>query len=347
MRNIILIIICFCSVSFLRAQQFGDLLLAKNDASLLIENYTSPVAKGMMYSMNGGWYSTAKSHKLFGFDVMITASAAIVPDADKMFDFVADDYQFLSLPNNETSLPTVVGDSGQQVLVNVSIPLDNGLYQTTSFEMPSGVSEDLPMAAIPIPMAQIGVGLPFKTDAKLRYVPKLNVDSRVSTSLIGLGLQHDLTQYLKLAKLAPFRVSVLAAYTNVEVLYDIKDGQAENVTVADGELSFKMDTWTLQALGSVNLKIINFYAGIGLNYGDTAIAVDGSYRLNYAIKDDNGNTLNTITETVIDPVALGFNITGMRTTLGARLNLGFFKVFADYTIQEYQTATIGMAFSFR
>ena len=51
------------------AQDLESVLLASDDASLLLQNYLSPSMKGLMNSMNGGWYSTAKTHKKLGFDV--------------------------------------------------------------------------------------------------------------------------------------------------------------------------------------------------------------------------------------------------------------------------------------
>jgi hypothetical protein len=50
---------------------------------------------------------------------------------------------------------------------------------------------------------------------------------------------------------------------------------------------------------------------------------------------------------VTDPINLNFDTKGLKTTLGTRISLGFFKLFADYTLQEYNTITAGIAFSFR
>jgi len=57
--------------------------------------------------------------------------------------------------------------------------------------------------------------------------------------------------------------------------------------------------------------------------------------------------MGTMTESISDPIRLKFKSTGTRATVGARLNLTFFKIFADFTLQEYNTATLGFAFSFR
>ena len=53
------------------------------------------------------------------------------------------------------------------------------------------------------------------------------------------------------------------------------------------------------------------------------------------------------TRTISDPLTSKFDASGFRTTGGVRLSLGFFKIFGSYTLQEYNTANLGVAFSFR
>ncbi len=69
--------------------------------------------------------------------------------------------------------------------------------------------------------------------------------------------------------------------------------------------------------------------------------------LTYDVEDNEGNVVGIVPETISNPVSMNFNANGVRGTLGTRLNLGFFKIFADYTFQEYNTLTAGIAFSFR
>ena len=73
----------------------------------------------------------------------------------------------------------------------------------------------------------------------------------------------------------------------------------------------------------------------------------GDYLLTYDIEDSNGNYISTVSESINDPFNFAFAANGMRANLGARLNLSIFKIFADYTFQEYNTATLGIAFSVR
>lgn len=338
----------FVVTQFSKAQELGNIILAAEDASKLTENYIRPAMNGLMYSMNGGWYTTAKTHKKFGFDLTIEANASFVPKADELFSFIPSDYQYVTLPNGETSIPTVMSDDDTETTVDIRVPYENDTYKVASFDMPGGIASDLPINAVPAPMVQLGIGLPLNTDIKLRLVPKLNFDDEVQANLFGLGIQHDLMQYFGPLEKLPLHVSVLAAFTNMDVSYKITDEDAtDNIDITDGSAEFKMNTWTVQALGSLDFKIITIYAGIGYNNGSSSIRVKGDYELTYDVEDNNGIPLGQVNESISDPVSLNFEGSGIRSTLGARLNLGFFKIFGDYTVQKYNTVSAGIAFSFR
>lgn len=348
MKRIILLVLISISGFVAKAQDLGDILLAADDASKLTENYMSPAMKGLMYSMNGGWYSTAKVHKKFGFDITIEANTSFVPKAEELFAFISSDYTYTSLPNGEQFLPTVMSTDDSEASVDIRIPYESNTYKVASFNMPGGIGNDIPGNAVPGPMVQAGFGLPFHTDIKLRYVPKIAFNNELDAGLIGIGLQHDLTQYFGPIDNLPLSISVLAGFTTTNVTYKITDDNlTDEITVTNGEAAFKMDTWTVQALGSLDFKIITLYAGLGINNGSSSIKVKGDYDLTYDIQDSNGNTVSTINESITDPIDINFDASGFRTTLGARLNLGFFKIFGDYTLQKYNTLSAGIAFSFR
>ncbi len=331
-----------------KSQELETILLASDDASLLSEKYLDPAAKGLMHSMNSGWYTTAKTHKLFGFDITIGAGAAFVPSAEQTFAFIPSDYSFLVLPNGETSLNTVMSENEVETTVDVRIPNGDGTFNVASFDMPGGITKDLPINAVPAPIVQLGLGLPFNTDLKVRFVPELEFDESVKSKLFGLGLQHDLMQYFKPLEKTPLHVSVLGAFTTMNVNYLIEDKNPnDNVSVSNGNAEFKMNTWTVQAIASIDFKIITFYGSLGYNNGKTTIKMKGDYTVTYDVENSSGTTIGTVSETVRNPIHLDFKANGPRASLGTRLNLGFFKIFADYTVQGYNTATAGIAFSFR
>lgn len=348
MKKIIILIITVVSFQSAKAQELETILLAADDASLLTQNYLNPAIEGLMYSMNGGWATTAKVHKKFGFDLTIGVNASMVPDDAQIFAFNPSDYPLLSLPNGETELQTVMSENDTETTVDISVPVGDGTFKVASFDMPGGITEDLPVNAVPAPTVQVGFGLPFKTDIKARFVPNRSYDDDIKANLIGFGLQHDLTQYFGPIDKLPLSISVLGAFTNMKVIYTIDDESLlDNVSVNNGETEFKMNTWTVQALASLDFKIITFYGSLGYNNGKTTAKMKGDYTLTYDIEDGNGNVVGTVDETISNPINLDFETNGMRGTIGTRFNLGFFKIFGDYTFQKYNTATVGIAFSFR
>ena len=348
MKKSILFCFLFFAINSTKSQDIGNILLAGEDASLLAENYLNPAITGLVSGMNSGWYSTAKTHKKLGFDITIGMSASFTPSKGQMFEFVSSQYNYLSVSEGDSELPTILSDNESVTIFDVSIPTLSGDFKVGSFSMPGGVANDLPINAVPTTFVQFALGLPFKTEVNLRYVPNVNYDSKVKGSSMGIGIQHDLTQYFGLLGKLPFSIAVMGAYSKANIEYAINNSNlSSGISVTNGLASFKLDTWTVQALGSLDLKILTFYAGLGYNSGTSNFDVDGDYTLSYDVQDSNQNVVGTLTENISDPINLVFSSTGTRATIGARLNLLFFKIFADYTIQEYNTASAGIAFSFR
>lgn len=348
MKKSILFCFLFLAINSTKSQDIGNILLAGEDASLLAENYLNPAITGLMSGMNSGWYSTAKTHKKLGFDITIGMSASFTPSKGQMFEFVSSQYNYLSVSDGDSELPTILSENESVTIFDVSIPTLSGDFKVGSFSMPGGVANDLAINAVPTTFVQFALGLPFKTEVNLRYVPNVNYDSKVKGSSMGIGIQHDLTQYFGLLGKLPFSIAVMGAYSKANIEYAINNSNlSSGISVTNGLASFKLDTWTVQALGSLDLKILTFYAGLGYNSGTSNFDVDGDYTLSYDVQDSNQNVVGTLTENISDPINLVFSSAGTRATIGARLNLLFFKIFADYTIQEYNTASAGIAFSFR
>ncbi|MFT5749799.1 MAG: hypothetical protein ACI93S_001068, partial [Ancylomarina sp.] len=289
---------------------------------------------------NSGWYTTARTHKKFGFDITFVANLAQVPSKDEAFNFIASDYKNLSLASGPNEIQTLFGGNNTTVLQS-RIETEGGFFDLANFNIPDGIGDDLPMNAVPSVTLQVGIGIPvIDADLKVRYLPKVG-NSDLEVGMFGIGLQKSFSKMLKIDK-TPFDVSALVAFTNLSAEYDIQ-GNSE----FDGsgqKLEFSTNAITFQAIASVNLKLIEFYGAIGYNSAKMDVDIKGTYELEYT-EVNSGMTVDK--ETLTDPVSVEFDASGVRATLGTRLNLGFFKIFADYTMQEYNTITGGVAFSFR
>ncbi|MCZ4695522.1 hypothetical protein DWB61_11595 [Ancylomarina euxinus] len=336
------ILLLFLLIPFLgKSQDIEQFLLSgTEDASKLTENYVNPVAKGFMYGLNNGWYTTARTHKKFGFDITLVANLAQVPGKDEIFNFVASDYKNLSLQSGPSKIQTLFGGENTTVL-QAKIETDGGSFDLANFNMPDGIGDDLPIKAVPSATLQVGIGIPvIDADLKIRYLPKLGT-SDLETGMFGIGIQKSFSKLLKIDK-TPFDVSALLAFTNLNAEYDIQGDSEFNGS--GQKLEFSTNAYTIQAIASVNLKLIEFYGALGYNTAKMDVNIKGTYELEYT---EVNSGLTVVSETLIDPVSVEFDASGVRATVGTRLNLGFFKIFADYTMQEYNTITGGIAFSFR
>ncbi|NQX80546.1 MAG: hypothetical protein HRT66_00925 [Flavobacteriaceae bacterium] len=366
MKNVIKVIFLLV-ISVKGYSQSFDLapfVLAGDDTSKLLGSYTSPMSKSLMYGLNGGWYTTAKVHKKLGFDLTFGVNIANAPNSDKTFIFNNDDYKFLSADIDGSKFETILGSDKTNVL-NVKLEFDQefadelGIPQnvfdelkknggiptvTTEIDMPGGVAGDLPVAGIPVPMAQIGIGVVYNTDIIIRYMP--TIGDEYSVGLWGIGIKHDILQHFGFVDKVPFlNVSVLAAMTNLTFEADLEDSDE----AAGSDQKFEMTTkaYTVQLLASINIPVISVYVGVGYAGGTTDFALKGTYETAYYLDNPLTNVEEKYSTTATDPVSFSSDISGMRATVGARLALGPIKFFGDYTMQEYNTVTVGMSISIR
>ena len=310
----------------------GYLLADKNDRVQLIEAYTNPVMKGLIYSMNSGWYHTAKVHKTLGFDISIGLNASLVPEEDEIFT-LAGLTSINQASGGIITAATLAGSEDNNPLTTINF-IENGETYNTTFNAPGGEKEKLPLNAIPAPALQVSLGLPAKFEISVRAVPKLSNDD-LQVSLFGVGLKKEITNWFGPIGATPLHVSLLAAYTTMNVKYNIKGN--EDVSVQNGSAEFKLNSYTVQAIASLNFPIINLYGGIGYGAGNSTFKMLGDYALNYG----------PLTRTITDPIDAAFDAGSFRTTVGTRLSLGFFKIFGSFTLQEYNTANLGIAISLR
>ena len=154
----------------------------------LIEAYFTPMAGSFGAGLNSGWYNTAKQHSLGGFDLTLTLNTVIIPSSAKTFKIGDTFGNIFKSSNNESS--TIFGSSSTtEMYYNPSsVPGSDSI----PFNMPGG----LKTPAIPLPMIQAGIGLIKNTAIDIRYMPMLNVGDNINLNLFGVGIKHDLLQWI-------------------------------------------------------------------------------------------------------------------------------------------------------
>jgi len=319
----------------------GDALKGSlKDANYLANGYISPLLKVMGTGINAGWNNTAKPHKTLGLDLTFTLSPVYIPNSENLYEVdnsKLDNIQLSQTHTNQTplngkaSVPTIFGpeDSPQYIYTNningVKIP--DAAKQP--FDGPPGIDlkKNIGMNALPIPMVHLGIGIYKNTDLKFRFFPEQQFDGS-KVSMFGIGILHDVKQWIPGIKNLPFDLSGFFGYTKFKF---------ESKLEEPGQLGqFEVTGTTIQGLISKKFSVITFYGGLGYNIAKSSVALKGSYDL-----DENGSY-----ETK-DPLALSATASGPRATAGMRLKLAVFTFHGDYTIQKYKTLSVGFGIAIR
>ena len=289
------------------------------DGKSLIEAYISPLGNSFGAALNNGWYNTAKPHKLGGFDITITANIVMVPANAKTFD-VSESNEG-TFTGGET--PTILGNgAGADISYSAS--------PSSSPTMPKGLN----IPVIPLPMLQAGVGLIKGTELDFRYLPELKIVSAGKVGLFGIGLKHDILQWLPIVGKIPIDLSIQAGYTKLSSEIELIDPSA--TMAANPQANLDVSATTVNLILSKKLLMFTPYLGVGYNSTKTTFNVKGNYNI-------AGLTLDVSDLTKIDFESKN----NFRVNAGFRFNIAVLALQANYTFSKYPTATLGFGVSLR
>jgi len=340
-------------ISTLSFSQFDNadfLRSAPADGVKYIEAYVSPFVNAFGAGLNGGWYNTAKPHKLGGFDITTSFNLGFVPSSATTFDISS-----LGLSSNITPVTGTVA--------SIAGPTDGGLPMTytvngvtlASFDSPPGTDWKI----IPVPTAQVGIGLPLGTELKVRLIPKINIQDG-DISLWGLGLMHSIMQYIPGNKLLPLDVSLFGGYTkltgNVPLSIQPQAGYpniiSSTISLDDQNLSVDVKAFNINAIASLNLPVLTVYGGLGYCKTKTLIELTGNFPtpvlVTPAVAAPYAEYNDTGIKTGADFPSMDIeNFSGVRANIGLRVKLAVITIHADYTLAQYNVLSTGLGISFR
>lgn len=306
------------------------------DANYLVKGYVTPALNAVGYGLNQGWYNTAKPHKVLGFDLTITAAAISIPSSDLSYRV---ENSKLSTIDLVTPTPTGGGANVPTIFGSDVAPTYRFRASGSTFQGAPGLNLDVPISgtAIPVPMVQLGIGLPKGTDVKLRFFPSTGLGTGGkdgSVGMFGIGVLHDVKQYIPGVKELPFDLSAFVGYTklNFDVNLDPTNNPSQKAT-------FATSATTIQGLISKKISVLTFYGGLGYNFIGSDLNVKGTFDLdgNPATKDDRKD----------NPISISNSTSSASFTAGLRLKLAIFTFHGDYTFQKYNALTLGFGFNVR
>ena len=284
----------------------------EKEAQYIVEGYISPLAISLGTALNNGWYNTAKPHKLGGFDVTFTANFVLIPDEAKTFNITEKGGAYFT--GEETA--TIFGEDGGEITYT---DVWGGEESST---MPPGLA----IPIIPIPMLQAGIGLIKGSEINIRYFPKKE-SSAGEVSLFGIGVKHDVLQWLPIVDKIPLTVSVQAGYTQLDYKKEpILDGRTAKLNLS---------ATTFNLILSKKLLMFTPYIGVGYNSTGSNFSLD-DYRIGSVEID--GEWFEEVTiESYNEP----------KINVGFRFNITVLALQANYTFSKYPVATLGAGISLR
>ena len=322
-------LILFTAITGLKAQLLTPssfIAGSQQDIDYLANGYLSPFARSLGVGINNGWYYTAKPHKLGRFDIMATVSVISIPTEDETFTISNSDLNSLVLANSNISqaeTPTAFGSEED----GPALKAEGDITNISQFNAPGGVG----FSYMPVPMLNASVGLVKNTNVHLRYLPTMGIpgvdDGEIN--MFGIGVTHDILQWIPGADKIPLDVSLFFGYTGLSYEQALNDD--------DQKMDIDVNGYTFRALVSKKFLFVTVYGGAGFNSGTTNIRLLGTYSYDNGIQE----------VTYEDPVDLTVDDAGgFVGNLGVRLKfLWVMAVTADYTFGTYNAFTSGLGVS--
>ncbi len=333
-----------------------------SDANKIASAYAGPALGAMGNNLNNGWYSTADPLKLGRFKLELNLPLSFPSESEK--NFKVNEIGLYSMKTNTNEAPTAFGSRKESATFYV---VEDVLGKTDTIKNFTLSGGGLPL--MPMINPQLNVGLVFGTELMFRYLP--SIDSRgFKTNYWGLGVKHDIKQWIPIIKQLPFSLSFIGAFSNLDATYTfadallpIADATTPFVDISGKELidkpSFKdqkvmiaINSWNANVIISKKLPLVSFFGGLRLSHTSTSLSLEGNFPLQTfdiretAISNTNfGKPANTFLK---NPLSSSYNKTSFGINGGTRIKLGIISILLDgtYVPGGFSSATAGFGIGF-
>lgn len=331
----------------------------KDDITKLVgdnaTNYIHPLTNSLGIGMNSGWYNSSKSYSLFkvpvGLQVYFGEPMSVVNDNLRTYTFKGDIGidNMITDPIMASALKTATGKNilhiekpGASTFVGPAVKtgitfkellLSNGitaadtssgiigagwsaLPNDTVLNLPPGQNLDMVPS---VPAVGFNLGLPYKVQIGVRFLPPLKVPNIGKISQLGIKAQYEFTQWVPVVSTLPLlHTSALFAFNNAN-FFDM----------------LKLNNWTAMVNVSADFK---FLLGMGL-YGGLGIE-NSTMNLDYTVPITTPGLGGTKVSMKDD----GDNL--FKAMIGVRISLLIFDIMADATFAKTTSYYIGAALGF-
>ena len=312
MRRLLFIVLCSSSMTY--AQIPADVFDVAADMVFLSGQYVDPAAEAAVYQSSGGWYTSAKTKELWDVEISVQGNLLFIPNKSKNFVINNDDLANLQIKGSATSAltPTALGEDNFVVLEG---SIDGNPFE---FDSPEGINESYAKHA----QIQASVGLWKGTAFTVRYSPKIKFD-KTYYQIIGVGLQHSISQWMPKLKESTFHLAGLITYSNYSVsdsfsAINLPQVGTLNSVIVDGQ------SFMFNVIASKEVKNFDFAAAIGVTSTSFVYSIGGDGAalsvLNQTLDANNESKTNYKIDLGVNYRFYDFSINSM-ITFGSFTNL--------------------------
>ena len=339
-----------------------------SDANKVASAYAGPLLGALGNNLNNGWYSTADPLKLGRFKFELNVPLTF-PDASQK-TFNVNDLGLENIvpaePKDATS-PTAFGSHSSSANLNVVKKFNGQTNTLTSFALKGSSLPVLPMIN-----PQLSVGLVFGTELMFRYLPSIDIKG-FKTKYWGLGVKHDVKQWIPVIKQLPFSLSFIGAYSHLDASYDFGNNlipsdyatsQFLNLdgndliktkpNLANQKLILTTNAWNANLIISKKLPIVTIFGGLRLLATKSTLSFDGYFPIKTidtrtTVENiPNANLGKTANAAIENPMKMEYNKTSFGINAGTRIKLGLVSILVDGTFVPggFSSITSGIGFGF-
>ncbi len=219
---------------------------------------------------------------------------------------------------------------------------------------------------VPSPMINASIGLIKGTEVMGRYMPSVNLKDVGKFGLWGIGLKHDIKQWIPgLNKVPVFHMAIMYGYTKMKINADIPAIEPSDLNAVANFGASPVPDWNEQALDlefkshtanllvSANLPVVSFYGGAGISVSNSRFILMGPFPVPTAVQDGMSAQLSVGPDEVeIDPFDIEIKnqdggVMKPRLNAGIRFKFAVITLHVDYTRANYNVLTGGLGISVR
>ncbi len=325
------------------------------DTESAVKAYGGPFLKAIGTDFNTGWVNTAAPHEWGNLDLKLVGTASIAPQDDLTFrpaEYGLDE-QNSGIYTEQESLPTIFGEESTASIQALATSEDGEQIRTTT---------TIPLITLgvrgaPMIMPQADIGFFGGTQIMLRGLPPIKMPTysqlkSLETSYFGVGILHDIKQYIPEFQASGFSWSVYLTHSSADLslggpFYTDEDvREYANINVQDADqpvdyssqkMNFNSKGYSVGTIISNRFKIITIFGGLEYVTSSTNLNLQGDYPyVNFSGQLEHIANIIDITE---ETGRMGFN-----AGLKADLSFLLISVSASFVSRGYSTVAASLGF---